>query len=49
MRGRLQFGLKMSEIKQTRRPGKLVNHQIQLKKSPFDSFFARSGERRFEG
>lgn len=30
MRGRLQFSLKLSEIEQTRRPGKLVNHRIQL-------------------
>ena len=26
----MQFGLKLSEIEQARRPGKLVNHRIQL-------------------
>lgn len=26
----MQFGLKLSEIEQTRRPGKLVNHRIQV-------------------
>ena len=30
MRGRLQFGLTLSEIEQTRRPGELVNHLLQL-------------------
>ena len=49
MMGRWQDIQKLSEVGQVRRLGKLADHRIQLKKSPFDSFFARSGERRFEG
>lgn len=49
VRGRWQEIQKLSEVSQVKRLGKLADHRIQLKKSPFDSFFVRSGERRFEG
>ena len=50
MSGRLQFGLKVSEIEQTRRPGKLVNHRIQLEEIHLLSRSSRAVARaRFEG
>ena len=50
MRGRLQFGLKLSEIGQTRRPEKLVNHRIQLEEIYLLSCSSRAvGRTRFEG
>lgn len=50
MKGWLQFGLKLSEIEQTRRPGKLVNHRIQLEEIHLLSRSSRAVARAlFEG
>lgn len=48
--GAVAFGLKLSEIEQTRRPGKLVNHRIQLEEIYLSSRSSRAVARvRFEG
>lgn len=50
LRGRWQEIQNLSEVSQVRRLGNLADHRIQLKNNhPLNPFFARSGERHFEG